>query len=250
MVLIFQFLQLISTNGTLTSLDTRLDNAETAIDALEDLTNSINGTLDGTVKEIQVGSENLAVGPIYESLLKRVDHKAISGYVEAFGSNLAMPTDPVQVTNASPTVTYTTSAAHGLSAGDTVLIADIASGKGWGAAEVNGEFTIATAPTTTTFTVTMSRNSTKTGTFGGASGITKEVLGRGLGRIWESGDGDDVAVRVGNPRGKNYNFIIVENGSGDGFVCYSKTDSLANFATLSGVGCQTNGVATGNCACK
>jgi hypothetical protein len=237
-------------NSTLTTLDTRLDDAESAIDALETLTASISGSLNGTVKEIQVGNENLSAGPAYESLLKRVDHDAISAYVEAYATAVTIASNGLDTTSGSAIITVTTSAVHGLAVNERVFIQGVESGKGWAASEVNGEFTVVTVPTTTTFTITMSRNSTKTGTFGGANGTTKEVLGRGLGRIWATGDGDDVAVRVANPRGKPYNFIIVENGSGDGYVCYDKSNPSANFATLSGAGCQTDGVAAGTCACK
>jgi hypothetical protein len=236
-------------NSTLTTLNTRMGNAETAITALQTLTASISGALNGTVKEIQVGNENLAAGPAYESLLKRVDNTAISAYVEAYGSTIAISSNGLNTTTSSPTITITTDAAHGLAANDRVFLQGIDSGKGWAASEVNGEFTVATAPTATTLTITMSRNSTKTGTFGGTTGTSKKVLGRSLGRIWVTGDGTDASVRTANPRGQAYNFIIVE-ASGSGYVCYDKSNASANFATLSGAGCQTSGVAAGTCACK
>lgn len=42
----------VTINGTPTTLDTRVTNAETAIAALESLTSSISGTLNGTVEEV------------------------------------------------------------------------------------------------------------------------------------------------------------------------------------------------------
>lgn len=161
-----------------------------------------------------------------------------------------MTVDPVATTNGSSTLTYTTSVAHGLAIGDTILISGLKSGKGWAASEVNGEFVVTTVPSTTTFTITADRNSTKNGSFGDVSGSVEKLLGRGLGQIWTTGDGDDVSVRVANSKGTSYNFIIVEDLSGDGFICYDTTDRNANFATLSGAGCQTEGVAAGTCECK
>lgn len=235
----------------ITSLKSRMTNAETAITALENLTNSINGTLNGTVSEVQIGNENLAAGPIYESLLKRTDGKKITGYIEVHSASVTIASDGLAVTNASSTLTYTTSAAHGLVVGNRVLISGVKKGKGWSSSEINGEFTVATVADTTHFTITASRNSTKTSTgFGGTAGTTEKVEGRGLGLIWDTDDDNsDVAVRVANPRGTSYNFIIVESGT-VGFICYDKTDADANFATLSNVACQTAGVATGDCVCK
>jgi hypothetical protein len=233
--------------GNVTTLQTNMTNAQNAITALQNLTASISGALNGTVTEVAVGSENFSAGPSYESLLKRVDGSTVSGYVEAFGSTVAMPSNPVSTTNGSPTLTFTSTAAHSLAIGDVISVTNLIGDKGWAASEINSELIVATVPTATTITVTMPRNATKTGTFGGAAGSLRKVLNRGLGRIWVLADGSDAAVRVANPRGKSYNFIIKVSG-GAGYVCYDQTNRSALFATIDAA--TTFPGLTGNVRCK
>lgn len=66
----------------------------------------------------------------------------------------------------------TTSAAHGFSVGDTVLLESIAGA----ASGLNGSHTIATVPTTTTFTVPVAYTTTSTSNTGIANRPTKPIL--------------------------------------------------------------------------
>jgi hypothetical protein len=134
-------------------------------------------------------------------------------------------------------------------AGDSVKITGAPTGKGFTITQLNTTHIVQSAPTSTTFTITLTTSATSGGAFGGSSVVAKKYNGAGLGVIWELGDGDDVAVRTTSLGSKTYNFIMVEH-SGAGKLCYDKTNNAASFSTLNNVACQTNGVATGNCACK
>lgn len=241
--------QITSINVTLASLDTRMTSAESAITALQNLTASINTTLSGTTTSFEVGSENVSAGPMYETILKHTNGSKYIGYVTSYGSAIGVGSNPITATNNSATVTVTTSAAHGLSVGDVVLFSGATSGRGFTLAQLNISQTVASVPTSTTFTINLTTNATSGGTLGGSSVVLKKYQGSGLGLIWKVADGDDVAVRTTSLGTKPYNFIMVENG-GVGYLCYDKTNNAANFATLNNASCQTNGVATGNCVCK
>lgn len=242
--------QITTINSTLTTLTTQMTSANSAITALQTLTNSINVTLQGTTTSLEVGSENVSAGPLYESVLKRVDGTKYIAYVTAYGSNLATGSNPFNVANGNATVTVTTSAAHGLIVGDVVLFSGATTGRGFNLAQINISQTVVTVPLTTTFTINMTTLSTSAGTFGGAAVITKKYLGAGLGNIWVSGDGTDVAVRVTTLGSKPYNFIMVQDGASKGHLCYDKVLNTQTFSNLTNAACQTLGVATGNCSCK
>jgi len=161
-----------------------------------------------------------------------------------------MPNDPVSVVDGSAIATFTTTSAHSLSIGDVIQIDGLTKGKSWTSAEINQEHVIATVPSTTTFTVNLGRNSKKTGSFGGLNGNTRQVFGRGLGRLWTTLDGTSSSVLTTGLGSKAYNFIIVQDLSNQGWVCYDTTDALATFSALTNPACQTSGVATGSCVCK
>ncbi len=216
---------------SLAALTTRMDDAEAAIDALETLTASIAGTVAGTMESLDIGEENVAGGPFYESVLRRTDKAKIVAYVEAQGGSLTLGANPLAAVNNTPTITVT-STAHGLAVGDTVHLTNFTSGRGFTSGELTGDFTVATVPTANTFTITMPHNANATGTFGGTVGVAYKILGRGLGTIWKTIDGADAAVRTATGGTKNYNFIV----QADGDICYSTVVPLADFATISAVG--------------
>jgi hypothetical protein len=242
--------QISTINVTLASLDTRMTTAESAITALQNLTASINGTLSGVTTSFEVGNENVSAGPLFETFLKHSNGSKYIAYIDAYSTAITVGNNPLTSVNNSSTVTVTTSVTHGLVVGDTVKVSGATSSRGFTLSQLNTSHSVASVPTATTFTITLTTNATSGGSLGGASVVLKEYLGSGLGVVWEAGDGDDVAVRTTSLGSKVYNFIMVEDNSSVGHLCYDKTNNAANFATLSNVACQTNGVATGNCACK
>lgn len=218
------------------SLNTRMTSAESAITALQNLTASITSTLNGTMQTVVIGEELVSAGPLYEIVMRRTDKKRFTGYVNAYGSSVSLANNPVATTNGSSTVTITSSAAHGLSVGDLILLADLTEGNGFTSGDVYGEFTVATVPTATTLTISLPRNATSNGSFGGTVGVVKKLNGRGMASLWASGQASDVAVRQTSAGSKTYNFIIrriasdVSNDTAE--LCYSKVSATASFATI------------------
>lgn len=221
-------------NGTLTTLGTRMDNAESAITALQSLTNSINGTLNGTMVSFDIGTENVSAGPLYETLLRRVDKKRINGYVIAYGASQGLGSNPLTAANGSSTITVSLTA-HGYVVGDRVELNDLVGGRGHSNGHVYGVFTVLTAAANS-FTISSLGTGSSNGTFGSSSGSVRKVSGQGMGTLWVSDQVSDSAVRVTNLGTKRYNFIIrriasdVSNDTAQ--VCWSKTDNLATFATI------------------
>lgn len=238
---------LVTVNSTLSTLGTRMTNAENAITALQSLTSTINGTLAGNLITIDIGSENVSSGPQYETVLRRNDKKRFNGYVQAFGTSQGLPSNPLNASNGSSTVTVSLTA-HGYLAGDLIYMESLTGSRGFSNGHVYGEFVVQTAAANS-FTLTLGATATSGGSLGGSAGTVKKVIGRGMGTLWKSQDASDVAVRqaVGS---KRYNFIIrrrasdVSNDTGE--LCYSKSDNAATFATINAS--PENGSAT--IACK
>lgn len=223
--------QIATINSSLTTLGTRMTSAEAAITALQVLVNSINAVLSGTMESLEIGTENVSAGPVYESLLRRVDKTRINAYIEAITTPVALPSNPMNVSSGSNIITITL-VAHGLAAGDMVLISGLVGSKGFSSADINGFLEISTVINANSFTVNISRNSSGNGTFGGNSGTISRLLGRGLGTIWITANGADAVVRTTTLGGKNYSFTIKANGT----VCYDKTNNNATFATINAAG--------------
>lgn len=98
------------------------------------------------------------------------------------------------VERTSSTATLTTSAAHNFEAGDTVVVAGLTS------SALNGTYTIASVPTTTTFTYTTSTSGTIAST---ADSGTAEVYANGRAVSDFSSQGSTTAYNV--PGNENYN---------------------------------------------
>jgi len=228
--------QLTTINSSLTTLNTSMTNAETAITALQTLTASIVGTLNGALTTIDIGTENLSAGPNYESILRMTDKSKVNAYIEAFGPTQNLASNPMQPSSGSPTVTVTLTA-HGYLAGDVVFFQLIGSGSGFTAVDFAQEFTVQTA-TANTFTITMRKNANNNSSFGGTGGIVYKVIGRGLGTVWKTVDGADAAVRTTTVGSHRYNWLVKATG----FICYDKVVALQTFALI-----IANGV---NIVCK
>lgn len=85
-------------------LETRMTNAEAAILALQNLTASISGVLAKNMILLEIGSENVAAGPLYESALRTNDRTRFNAYVQAEGYSISLPNNPIQSTNGSPSL--------------------------------------------------------------------------------------------------------------------------------------------------
>lgn len=227
--------QITAMQTDISTLQTQMTSANAAIVALQNLTNSIGTAITGNMVSITIGEENLIAGPMYESLLKRADNKRFNGFVEALGAPVVLGNNALVATNASATITVTSSA-HGLAVGDVVTFAGLTGNRGYTAGDGYGEFSVVTAPTANTFTILFPRNATSSGSFGGNSATYRKVNGRGMSTIWKSGDASDTAVRVANLGTLRYNFIIRRKAS-DGSnntaeMCYDKSNNAASFATI------------------
>ena len=81
----------------------------------------------------------------------------------------------VTTTASSSTLTITTSSAHGLLANAKIFLEDFVATGGLTAAQINGEYTIASVPSTTTFTVTSSGTANATATSASARVVEPAV---------------------------------------------------------------------------
>ena len=94
----------------------------------------------------------------------------------------------VTTLNGSATVTVTTSSAHGLSASDVIRLDGFADTGGITAANINLTFTIATVPSSTTFTITAATTASSTATSSSAT-LLKDFVGTK--RIYRSNTGSN-----------------------------------------------------------
>tara|TARA_R100000900_G_scaffold71584_1_gene56497 strand:+ start:1432 stop:3291 length:1860 start_codon:yes stop_codon:yes gene_type:complete len=106
-------------------------------------------------------------------------------------STVTLPSNPITTAASGGIVTVTTSTAHGAAIGDFVTFASLTATDGITTAQLNKEHTIATIPSTTTFTVDTGGTASSGSTAGGGSsgtaafqisvGIDTTVLGNGWG---------------------------------------------------------------------
>lgn len=216
------------------TLQSQMTSANAAILALENLTASITGTLNGVMFAISIGEENLSAGPMYENLLKRVDSKRVNGYQEAIGPEVVLASNAITATSGSASV-IVTSTAHGLTVGDVVFFTDVSAGRGLSGGHFARDLVV-TSVTVNTFNVTINKTATGNGTLGGAAATYHKVVGRGMATLWKSDDASDSSVRITSLGSKRYNFIIrrkasdVSNDTAE--ICYSLSNNAATFATI------------------
>ena len=214
------------------TLQSQMSSAQSAIAALQALTASIAGSIAGSMQSFDVGSENVAAGPLYETLLRDTAKTRINAYVEGQETPVSLPGNPVVAVNGSSTVTINYSAAHSLVVGNVISLSGLNGAKGFTDADLVGDHPVLTVPSTTSITVALGRNASAGGAFGGSSGIATKISGRAMGTIWKVADGADAAVRQTTIGTLRYNFIVKANGD----VCYSTTVASATFATISAGG--------------
>jgi hypothetical protein len=234
--------------SSVVTLGSRVTSAEAAILALQNSIASINGSLSGTLTLVTIGKENVAAGPVYETVLRQTDKKNFSGYASAFGAYQSFGNNPADPTNGSSSVVFTLTA-HGYAANDIVELSGLTSGSGLLTGDVLGQFVIQSV-TANTFTLTLARNATSGNVFGGSAGTVRKYNGSGMSNFWTAGQASDVAVRQTSAGTKKYNFIIrristdVSNQTAE--LCYDKTNATALFATINAA--PAGG--SGNIACK
>lgn len=218
-------------NTNITALASRMTTAESAIATLQTQVNGAIGAITGAMTTLDIGTENMLAGPLYESILRSTDKSKINAYVEASLANVSLGNNPLSAVNGSYTVTVNMTA-HGLLTGDSVYLSKLVGTKGFTNADINGFFVVESTPNADSFTITASRAATSGGAFGSNVGLIRKLTGRGLATIWKTADGADSSVRTTNYGSKNYNFIIKSNGD----VCYDKTNNAATFTTINAGG--------------
>ena len=228
------------------SVATHTGQINTLISDVATINSQIAAVINGAMLEITIGQENLAAGPLFESVLRNPGRSRITAYIESVDPNVSVANNGCSATNGSPTLTVTTSAAHGLTAGNVVKLGGFTACRGWTSAQLNDQYVVVTAPTTTTFTVTLSTNATSGGTGGGSNAYVQNIKGRGLGRAWQTSDNEVLLSTTGN--NKPYSFLVTGaatvfaaspggtvpftwvNGStpvGSGWVCYDISNRSA-----------------------
>lgn len=230
------------------TLQGQMVTANNAIAALQVLTNSLNNTLANAFAPVEIGTELLSAGPLYESVLRTTDKLLVHSFVIAEATAKTISNNGAMRANGSDVVTITATA-HGFLTGDLVRINGLTAAGNVTAADMQGEFVV-TVTNANTFTVTISHNSSSNGAFGGTLGIATKVIARGMSRVWQGTDPSDSAVRVA-VGSRPYNFIIKKGLTAQpanaGFICYDTTNRQALFATINAA---TAVGMNGNIRCK
>lgn len=223
-----------------------------AIATLQSAVSVLSGAVNGTMSIVEVGSENVLAGPVYEQMVRLGDKSKINAYTDGLSAPLTVGNNPIDPTNGSPNVVIT-STAHGLTAGDKVDLEDCSSGAGFTWQHLRNKFEVlaAPAPTANTFAINLGKNATNSSNFGGSLCIVRKFTGAGMSTVWVSADPSDAAVRKTTGGTKSYNFIIKKGltggGATEGYVCYDQTNRSATYATINAA---TSVGLTGNIRCK
>lgn len=228
----------------------RLDDAESAITAVQNsvsnISNTVNAINDNAYFAILIGSENLSAGPVYESLLRKGDKTTVVGYATVLSNQVNLLNNPLTASNGSPDITVSQTA-HGYSINDVVIISGCSSGRGLQTWHINSEMTIVSA-SANSYIVTAKKNATGNGTFGGASCTVKKVLSRGMSTLRTGVDLADTNVRTTSAGSAKYNFIIKKSGS-EFYVCYDVTTPNQTFVNINTNATSLPGT-NGNYICK
>lgn len=219
-----------SLQSDLKSLSDRMTSAEEAISALQKAVEGIHSSLQNIVEAVEIGSENVAAGPLYEVLLRRADRTAITAFVEELSAALAVAeNNPIEVTKDSTVATFP-QGGDSLVAGDVVRLSGCSGGNKALAVDINGDVVVQSV-SGSAFTFSMAHAATRTGSTGGAACTALKLGKRGLARIWEESDGADTAVRTTKSCSVAYNYIVAQN-AGVWSVCYDSKNASATFETL------------------
>lgn len=225
---------ILTIQNNISTLQSQMTSVQAAITALQNLTNSISTSIAGAMEALDVGVENLAAGPVYETVVRRLDKTRYNAYVEAYGAVKILGNNPATASNGSSSLTINLNA-HGYLVGDVVQITGLSSGRGLSAGHLAGEFSV-TSAAANSFVITVPANASSNGSLGGSNGSVRQVVGRGMSTIWKSGNPSDAAVRLATLGSKRYNFIIrrrasdITNNTAE--LCYHISVPLATFATI------------------
>lgn len=241
-----------SAESRLTALESTVNNPTTGVAALNTAVASINSQLsaviNGAMLEITIGDENLAAGPLYEAVLRNPARSRLTAYVDSVDANLVIANNGFSTTNGSTTVVVT-STAHGYSVGNVVSLGGVSGSVGGVSSAALSDQYVLTAVTANTFSFTVPSAATSSQNGGGNSAFVRRVNGRGLGRAWQTSDGEVLLTTTFS--NKPYKFVVTGAStvftvnpdtplptgwagltSGPGFVCWSKTDRNASAATI------------------
>lgn len=218
-------------NTNIATLQTQMTSANSAITAIQAQLSVLSGAISGNMLSLDIGIENVSAGPLYETVLRLADKSRINAFIQAYGNAFSFAANPFAVVNASNVVTVTWTA-HGLSVGQSVYLTGLTGSRGLTNTDINGYFVVASVVDANHFTFNTFHNATSTGTTGGSGGSGQQLVGQGLGTMWVTANGADVAVRVTSLGSQKYNFIILANGN----LCYDKTLATQTFATINAQG--------------
>lgn len=221
--------------NNITALTARVTSAESAIKALQDSLAGIKTSLSNTVEAIEIGAENVAAGPVYETLLRKFDRSSIVAYGEDYGTVLPIDgKNAIVATNGSDVATVP-QGGDTLSVGDTLRATACVGDLKVFSVHINGEFRVTSVgPATggkTPFTFKMERKTSGNTTVGGDTCTIVQLGSRGLRRIWQVSDGEDSVVRSTTWSSMPYNYIV-RMQSGVWSVCYDKDSAQATFDAL------------------
>ena len=243
-----------SAQSSITTLQSTVASQGTSISGLTASVATLNAQLaqviNGAMIELTIGSENLAAGPLFESVLRNPLRNRLVAYVEAVGPNIAIANNGCSTLNGSPTVTMTTGTVHALVVGNVIKLSGMSSCSGLSSAVMNDQYVVTSVPSTTTFTFTAPLNASSGGNGGGNAGFMQQINGRSLAQFWTTISGTTKASTTFSNR--PYTFQItgtstvftaaptagaLPNGwagltSGPGFVCYDVTNRSATQSTV------------------
>jgi len=202
---------------------------------------AIGSVLTDVPTEVVIGSENLAFGPVYESVVRIGSGTQINAYADGNGTPYTLGNNPLSGSNGSALITVT--ANNTLSNGNYVRVQQCAAGRGLTSQQLFGLFTVSSV-TATTFVITAPANmTTAPAGFGGSTCIIQSYTGSGMTTIWTAPTTADTVVRTTSQGSSAQNWTIMKPASGtfsgQGLVCYDKTVPLQTFANIATAGMQT-----------
>jgi hypothetical protein len=234
-------------NTSITTITNDITNIQNSITTINAQIASISGSISGGMNTVSIGEENVSAGPVYETLLRRVDKTRINGYIEANSSFVALASNPFNASNGSadlvvskPTATVTISNAspavvtwtgHGWANGDTVMFSTsgtlptgLTSGTVYYVRSVAANtFNLSATPTGSLINTSSAGSGTHTGSLGLNNGDTVDISGAVGGR----------GISNGHLRGE---FVVSSVSVGSFTVTVTKTatsgGSLGGSATL------------------
>lgn len=225
---------------SLFDLTLRMTSVESALSALQSAIHALSNKLGSSLEAIKIGQENLNAGPVYESVLRRIDKSSLTAFASNWGPPLLLASlNPIGVSKGSD-LAHFSSGGENLQPGDVVNLSKCEAGASFSATDLAGDFSVVSVKTVgkdTEFNLRLKvvKQSPGNASIGGKTCEAKKLLGRGLTEIWNASMGTDKEVRSTTVSSLKYNYIVHKIGQ-DFFICYSHKEAEANFVTLSTLG--------------